>query len=84
MTEQLLQKANDLKEQIESYEYRIEAINDLLSNEDKGFIITIGLDGDDLNKLHFYDQALIRDILLNDMLKHQRELVELNKQFNLI
>jgi hypothetical protein len=82
MTEQKLNKANDLKELIDSKSYKIDGIDELLgyTNLKMGIFMEV----DEENQLQFIDQELIQSILLKDREKIQKELIELNNEFNLL
>lgn len=82
MTERTLNQANELKEQIDNKDYRIDGIDELLGYTN--LKMCIFMEVDELNQLQFIDQELIKSILLNEREKCQKELIELTNEFNLL
>lgn len=78
MKKDILNKANDIVEEIENVEYRIDAISELL-NSKESLILTIARNKD---RLFYYDQEVIGDILTKDLSMQQARARELHDQFN--
>lgn len=78
MKKDILNKANDIAEEIENVEYRIDAISEFL-NSKESLILTIARNKD---KLFYYDQEVIGEILTKDLNAQQARARELHDQFN--
>lgn len=78
MKKDTLNKANDIVEEIQNVEYRIDAISELLNSKES---LTITL-GSNKYRLFYNDQEVIGEILTKDLIVQQARARELHDQFN--